>query len=224
MVTKCQFSPLLAQAWLKALIPSSIIHGFRGTGIPRGSTCQGPFCWSLHYCWVCLQFRNYQYLWPHNSQSLLWPHKSQSLLQPHNSQSLLYTSLSLDSILLNHHYSAKVVSNTVWRGLWFVWPKYLSWLELHHHEAVPADCYLLSPAVDSPDFFLMLLHLVNVCSQLLLLPPVGVCLSSTVVVLLSPPHFGYGGRVGMCLWPQDPWKMYQKSSHWCTGKCSFCVI
>ena len=33
VITKYQFSPLLAEAWLKAMIPSSIINGFRGTGI-----------------------------------------------------------------------------------------------------------------------------------------------------------------------------------------------
>ena len=59
-------------------------------------------------------------------------------------------SLLSDSALLNRQYSAE---EEEWFQTWYEEgydlfdPKYVSWLELHHPEAVPADCYL-SPAVD----------------------------------------------------------------------------
>ena len=115
--------------------PSSIINGFRGTGI-----------------------------YPYNPETVL--HKVPSIDPTFNSTtagsacnstttspssdpvtaSCSFNSTTSDSALHNHEYSAKEEERFQTR-----YEEYMSWLEIHHPEAVPEDRYLLSPATDTGD-------------------------------------------------------------------------
>ena len=129
VITEYQFSPLLAEAWLKAMSPSSIIDGFRGTGI-----------------------------YPYNPETVLHKVPSidptfnsttagsacnSATTSPSSdpiTASCSFNSTTSDSALHNHEYSAEEEERSQTR-----YEEYMSWLEsiiLKQFQKIATSCHL----------------------------------------------------------------------------------